>query len=805
MIVLTPDRVRTSAEGRVPSALFLVGLLTLILGATTSSAGPVTAAWPVDGPDDTTAVAAAGVAGWYATADSYEDNVEIRDVQATLVHTVTKAQIEALLPWMSLNGSQDGLSGLAWSDSGRQLFILVHDAAPAGDGQPSDAVLRYDVPSGALTLFARLELFDSDAAWPHLAAAHFKGRLYVGSGLSPTITVINAPSSAATGSVLSTVSLPAGAAVHGLTIDRDNSVLYAASDAAIYRSSATASPLSFSLVGSLSGIRSMTFGDHYGGPMNRGLFVLRDTTSPAVSRIDFVAAAQAAGTQAFAPTLYASTTAVWHALAATSDGKLLIGADEDAVAMTDSSDLRLGLDAFLADEFSQHVALAKGLISPDGEPPGWVIDADVVPSISRFHPATPDAAAWAVLMLIAADVVQGDPQARPLVRTILTRYAGLASDGIAPSRSADGIYRHWIDPATGGVKPGWDPEFATLSTMKILAAAARAQSRWPEDAVIRRAGNRIVFGVVNWDAYLNPVTDAMSFKGLPAGGPDWSSASKPFFEGIIFVEQAARYGGAVAGTSYSRWLDRGNWPTASYLVGHPITSTSPNAFGAAFISLYSHLLQSDYRAVPAWRQQVQNLRWSSAAWTDDFGPKFYTVFSAGTTRSDWGGYNADSLGFHPGNVTTFTSLIATAAAPGAPNPAAEAVSAYHAYRKGGRQAFKSGAILLYRRSDVDRTYTPNSAGLPDVTLAGLAIGELLHPGLIDGSLAIPYPAAPICDADWNANGTIEPADIAGFVNSWVQSLSTGSLSGDFDGNSTAEPADIAQFITAWLSALSGGC
>jgi hypothetical protein len=52
---------------------------------------------------------------------------------------------------------------------------------------------------------------------------------------------------------------------------------------------------------------------------------------------------------------------------------------------------------------------------------------------------------------------------------------------------------------------------------------------------------------------------------------------------------------------------------------------------------------------------MSNIRMNHMGWTDDFSPRFMTVFSAGTTAPAWGGYNADSLSYHPGDVTTFTS------------------------------------------------------------------------------------------------------------------------------------------------------
>ena len=118
--------------------------------AGSSIAGPQTSAWTVGGPDDTAGVAAAALSGWYALADSYEDRVEVRQPDGSLQATIIKEQIAPLVPWMTLDGSTDGVGALAFSDSGRLLSIAVHDALPANDGQPSDAVLRYDTGTGAL-------------------------------------------------------------------------------------------------------------------------------------------------------------------------------------------------------------------------------------------------------------------------------------------------------------------------------------------------------------------------------------------------------------------------------------------------------------------------------------------------------------------------------------------------------------------------------------------------------------------------------------------------------------------------------
>jgi len=778
--------------------------------AGSAAAGPVQTPWAVSGPDDTAAVAAAALSGWYASADSYEDTVELRDINQSLVRTITKAEISALLPWMVLDGGTDGPNALAFTDSGRLLFIGVHDAAPATDGQGSDAILRYDTQSNQLWVFARLELSASDNPWPHPSLAHFKGRLYA--GVPGGISVYDARMNLPFGGLLYFATGTPGAMVSGIAIDRQQNTLYAAWNNTIHRATIGASSLPFVSGGSLPVVRAIAYSDHYGATANAGLYALDSTTAPEAARVWFISTLQARGQQAFAPTSYLSVADDWHDLCATADGKLLIGADEDAVLISDSADTRLGYAAWMTNEFAQQVTFAKSLIAPVSpvapapalplwparDPAGWVIDGDVL-SGARFHPATPDGACWAILLLLMNDELNGDPAAQGLVRTILERYSGRAASGPGASRSGDGIFRHWINPADGQVKPGWDPEYATLSTMKMVLGAARAAAYYPGDASIQLSAREIICGVRNWDAYVNTSTNATYFKGLEFGDPDLSSAASPFHEGMIFAEQAAAYGGIPSQDVYTRWLERWRWPSAALVSGKSIVGVQSGSFLSAFVSLYELLVMEDYRSDPQWQSQVLNLRLSNAAWTDDNGPKYNTVFSAGTTKTEWGGYRADSLNNHPGDITTFTSLMAFAAGTGAPGGSTpEAVAAYNAYRRGARQGFAGGANMLYRRSNVDQAYTPNSAGLPDVVLGALGLAELIDAGSVARVLTGPYPScAPRCGpADFDGDGdTGTDLDIEAFFACLGGDCCTACWSADFDGDGdSGTDLDIEAFF-----------
>jgi hypothetical protein len=345
--------------------------------------------------------------------------------------------------------------------------------------------------------------------------------------------------------------------------------------------------------------------------------------------------------------------------------------------------------------------------------------------------------------------------------------------------------------------------------MKIVLAASRATSYYPNNPQIQEAARAIICGVTNWDSYIQGGTDRMYLKALAGGGPDLSSASGAFHEGMIFVSEAAAFGGLASQTAYEHWLDRSRWPAPVLVTGAPVTSTNWGGFLPAFVSLYELLTIPEFRASGAWQAQIRNLRLTNAAWTDDNAPKFNTVFSAGTTRPEWGGYHADSLTDHPGNVATFTSLLAFSAGDGiGAGRTQEAVGAYNAYRRGARQTFATGARILYRRSNADPAYTPDSAGMPDVGLGALGLAELIEPGSVAAVLARPYVPRTFCSpcgtSDFNGDGDFgTDADIEAFFACLAGNCCASCFRGGADFNGDGDVGTDAD-IESFFRVLSGG-
>lgn len=763
----------------------------LLLSGSLAIAAPVSSPWTSSfGPSaNIAAVAGSTLSGYEAAADSVSDSIEVRDTRGTLLASLSRARMTALVPWMALDASADGPISLAFSESGRLLFIALHTTSASPDANPADAILRYDTQTDSLSLFARVNLPPPDAAFTHLGMVHFKGRLYVAS--AGAVRCYSAGRNNVTGSLLFSSAISGGFTPTGLVVDRTQNTMLGSWNGQIWRSTINSNSLSFSSLGALGNVRDLAFSDHYGGSANAGLYAAASTTATSVTM--FIPLAQARATQAFAPSPYSGPAGPLTSIASVGDGSLLSAGGASVSKIKDSSDTRLSFESWVNDEIAQVVFFGKSLISPDGEPAGWVIDGDVIPAWNRFHPASPDAAGWTTLLCLMSDQLSGTSDNLPAVRNILTRYAGLKPDGIKPDRSADGIYQHWIDPSTGQVE--WADGYATLSTMKIVHAAAKAAMFYPGDPEIRAAANAIIGGVKNWDSYLVANSGVLFFLGNAGGGPT-NSPSVCYNEGIVFVHAAASYGGPNSQLAFSRWLNRSLWQTGTFVTGFPITTDAANSFQSAFTNLYSALLVDGYRNSPDWQNQIRNLRLSNYAWTDDNAPRWNTVFSAGTTPA---GYNADNLVNHADNIATFTSLEAFAAGVGdgvVHVPAA--TGAYHAYRIGARQTFKGGASILYRRSSSQLSWDPNSAGLPDVALGALGLAELVQPGSVQSVLAGPLLNLASCAADFNNDGLVDDTDFVAFAAKYNDLLVPGEFRpGDLNGDSQCDDSDFVLFAAAY--------
>lgn len=89
----------------------------------------------------------------------------------------------------------------------------------------------------------------------------------------------------------------------------------------------------------------------------------------------------------------------------------------------------------------------------------------------------------------------------------------------------------------------------------------------------------------------------------------------------------------------------------------------------------------------------------------------------------------------------------------------------------------------------------------------LIVADLNHDGWLDqvDMAAFAANGGLPCRVDWNADGSLTPADVGQFVQTWFSGVTGGDDRADFDANARVQPADIAAFVNAWMTALGTGC
>jgi hypothetical protein len=680
-------------------------------------------------------VAAAQYAGHYAVAAG---DIEITAIDESVVDTIAAAEMDALL-------AGAGINGITFTASGRQLFI-------SANGTGSDSVLAYNAGTGALRNFVTgLSLASGTEK---LGIAHFKGELFVGTA-SGEIRRYDARLDDAAGSYNGSISFSGGDTgqpVRGIAVDIQDEMLYVASPNTLYRLNPVTSSLS--PIASLAGIEGISFGRTYGSNGQGGLILLQDAGAERTLLLVSTAALQAGGS--VSPSPYFSTGSGIPDIAATACGRLL-AAGGTACMLSDVNDSRMGFMEWVADEFDQNIRFAKTLCWQDGGLTGMVQNTVVKNGNNRGSVASPDAAYWVVCQLIMSDEVNGDPEARGLVREIVKRYAAL-------DVNSDGQWYHWYDSITGDrtwgdVEP--DGKTSIFSTMKACHMAIRAMTYYPNDTEIVNAANTLLGRLRNQRDYIREFGTQKS----PADdlGPVPDSIQKgifsPYIETHLFSELMAATEPMCENAYLDYWRYRDTHTYNYTLPDEPIVRNN----AAGFWRMYDQATIRHCRESTEWTQEFRNFYALFAGWTDDHAPEHLTAFSAGqvpdTSKPDPSttyAYSADKYTYHPGTVNSFGTVIGF----GLHGDTVPVVGAYFAYRDGRRQLMEGSATitdpnLLTRISYDYPTWILNNLSPTDHQYAGYALGELLSPGSVNRAIALHTYLEPQWSVQTNGDYRIE--------------------------------------------------
>ncbi|TWT97645.1 hypothetical protein Pla108_17970 [Botrimarina colliarenosi] len=423
------------------------------------------------------------------------------------------------------------------------------------------------------------------------------------------------------------------------------------------------------------------------------------------------------------------------------------------------------LAAFRTDQ----IARLQNYVLDAIQPSGLVRDSLVLnPAASSFHPATPDAAGFALVSLAAFDQLGTLPNAGQKVVDILRAYNGL-TPGVTPLRSPNGHYLHFLDINTGGDPPGWDDSYSPIGSALVVAGAQFARNHFAMagsplageiDALTQTLTESIDF-----NAAIHPSRDGRVWLDMTSSGGGAGGAVRPWNEYQLVVSLALRQQGnndrAVA--VRRQWLNAQLAPKQSYQ-GIVTATDSPSGFAPAFWTQQAQFFNGDFRNDPKFQTLLTNQQRADRQYSAQVLEEAYRYGLTAGVSPD--GYYADRILDHPGEVFSPEAVAAwgdietlldfAADQPPASDPR---------YRYG-----------LVRVSDAQPGWVPNDAGLVDHLFLLFGLVESLEPSFFAERVF-----APLAAGDFNFDGSVDAADYTVWRDS-VGTTSNMAADADLDGD-----------------------
>ncbi|HEY3242758.1 MAG TPA: hypothetical protein VGM03_05340 [Phycisphaerae bacterium] len=281
------------------------------------------------------------------------------------------------------------------------------------------------------------------------------------------------------------------------------------------------------------------------------------------------------------------------------------------------------------------------------QPNGLVRDAlPYSPSVAPFHPATPDAAGFALLGLCAADHLGLIANAQAKVLQVLSAYAG-QTPGVTPLRSAQGFWVHFMNVFNGAYAGcGWDSAYTPIGSALLVGGAQFAKNHFNGDAQIAALAD-LLTSTTNFDAAIHPSHDGRVFLSVPSQGacPGTSFGTvSPWNEFMLVVSLALRQPSAVHAPFVANlWLNPSNLPTRAYQ-GIATLTDNPNSFAPAFWVQQMHFFNADFATDSAFGTFFTNQQLADRLYcTTELSQPYRYGLTAGVDPT---GYFADRIQNH---------------------------------------------------------------------------------------------------------------------------------------------------------------
>lgn len=345
-------------------------------------------------------------------------------------------------------------------------------------------------------------------------------------------------------------------------------------------------------------------------------------------------------------------------------------------------------------------------------PTGLVRDSiPLSPSDPPFHPATPDAAGFALIGLSAADHLGLDPDAEAKVEDILMAYAG-EIPGVVPARNVKGHWWHWLNINTGQPEPGWNDAYTTIGSALLVGGALFAKNHFAHNPAIVALADEL-YGTCDFDVMIHPALDGRVYLATDAAGNATGTLQR-WNEYMIVVSLALRQPGAVRAPQMQHlWLNPSYAPKATYRGNATLTDSAGN-FAPAFWVHQQYYFNADFANNPAFVQYMYNHQRADQLYCAiDLSQTYRYGLTAGV---DPAGYFADRLYAH--------NNVYSPSAVGAWGDLDGLLEFVDDREPNANARFRYG---LPRVSSVQTTWIPHDAGLVDHTFLMFGLVENADP------------------------------------------------------------------------------
>ena len=345
------------------------------------------------------------------------------------------------------------------------------------------------------------------------------------------------------------------------------------------------------------------------------------------------------------------------------------------------------------------------------QPSGMVRDSLVLNG-SSFHPASPDAAGFALVALSALDHVNSLPNAEDKVIDILSAYTG-NTPGVNPERSTNGHFYHWLDNNNGGFVSGWTDTYSPIGSALIVAGAQFAKNHFPNNSTIASLTDELT-NSIDFNAAIHPSLDGRIYLRMNQDGTGTSTLS-PWNEYMLVESLALRQANNDRAVAVKHlWLEPDNLPKANfgpYFTLANSSGTNPPAFWVQQQHFFNgdFIHNEDFEAFNESHRLADKLYTSAVLGeTDRYG------LTAGVSPQ---GYSADRIGNHPNNVFSPEAVAAW-------GDMDAFLEFYNNQFPTTDPRYKYGVV---RESQTQPTWVPNDAGLVDHTFLLFGLIESIHP------------------------------------------------------------------------------